>query len=161
MLVVVILDKTLAFQSDLASFTTVSNSVLAGISSWTLRQAFSVEIQEIPTREITSDSSKEKTFPTRFDVEDDDAVPLGCSVLPSSSVPTYVLLLLIVVSKYPPYSQVSLRTLDPGCGHTKIDSPIRRQIPAIVINTMTFIMTIRKDGQVPTLVVLPKTLSSE
>ena len=103
-----ILDKTLEFQSDLASFTTVSKSVLVGISSWTLRQAFSVEIQEIPTREITSDSSKENSPPTRFDVEDDDAVPLGCSVLPSSSVPTYVLLLLIVVSKYPPYTLKSV-----------------------------------------------------
>lgn len=66
----------------------MSRFVFAGISSWTLRQALAVEIQEIPTREVTSDSSKENTAPTRLDVDVDDAAPLGCSVLPSSSVPT-------------------------------------------------------------------------
>jgi len=76
------------FHSDLVSWTTVSKFVFAGISSWTLRQALAVEIQEMPTREVTSDSLKENTAPTRFDVDADDAVPLGCSVLPSLSVPT-------------------------------------------------------------------------
>lgn len=70
------------------SFTTDSTSVLAGILFWTLQQAFAGEIQEMPTRETTLVWSKVKIAPTRLDVDDEDAVPLEFSVLPSSSVPS-------------------------------------------------------------------------
>lgn len=99
MFVVVILDRTSSFHSDTASLTTEGNSVPSGISELTLLHACSVEIQEIPTREMTSLSLNENSPPTRvaFDVE--DATPLVCSTLFPEPVAEYVLLLVAVESK--------------------------------------------------------------
>ena len=52
--VVVILDRTSSFQTDLVSETAFENVVSFGISSLTFWHAFSLEIQEIPTRDATA-----------------------------------------------------------------------------------------------------------
>lgn len=86
-------DKTREFHSFSASFTTEESAAPLGISFSTLLQAFSVESHEIPTRELTSELSKEKSPPTRTDPDVDEANPLDCSTLPPASVPLYALLL--------------------------------------------------------------------
>lgn len=93
-LVVVILDSTLLFQSETAPSTTDSKLVSSGISRFTLSQACFVEIQEIPTREITSLSLNENSPPTRVEPEEDVTNPLGCSILLAVPVAVYVLLLV-------------------------------------------------------------------
>jgi hypothetical protein len=62
-------------------------------------QAFCVEIHEIPTRDVTTASWKEKSPPTRVDPEVEDAKPLSCLTLPFASVPIYVALLTGSASK--------------------------------------------------------------
>lgn len=93
-LVVVILDKTLVFQSETALSTIDAKLVPFGISRFTLPQACSVEIQEIPTRERTSLSLNEKSPPTRVEPVEDVTKPLGCSTLLAAPVAVYVLLLV-------------------------------------------------------------------
>lgn len=87
-LVVDTLDNTLEVHSDSASCTTVSRDVPSGISFCTFSHACLLEIQEMPTREVTTSSLKEKTAPTRVSPDDDDATPSSCSSLPSPSFPT-------------------------------------------------------------------------
>lgn len=80
MLVVVILDRTFVFHSETAPSTTDENDVPLGISSFTLLQACSVDIHEIPTRETTLLSSNENSAPIRVESEE-EAEPLVSSTL--------------------------------------------------------------------------------
>ena len=98
-LVVVILDRTFSFHSEAASLTTEAKLVPAGISRFTLSQACSVEIQEIPTREMISSSLKVNNAPTRVEVEVEETEPLGFSMLGAAPVAMYVLLLVASDSK--------------------------------------------------------------
>ena len=98
-LVVVILDKTLSFHSEIASFTTDVKLVPAGISRFTLLQACSVEIHEIPTREITSSSLNVNRAPTRVEFEVDETEPPAFSMLCAAPVAVYVLFLVASASK--------------------------------------------------------------
>jgi hypothetical protein len=85
-LVVVILDRTFSFHSETASSTTVAKLVPAGISLFTFSQACSGEIQEIPTREITSSSLKVNSAPTRVEFEVDETEPPASSMLGAAPV---------------------------------------------------------------------------
>jgi hypothetical protein len=76
-----------------------ANDVPSGISSFTLSQAFCVEIQEMPTREMTSVSLNENKPPTRVEVDEDEAKPPGCSILLAAPVAVNVLLLVAAESK--------------------------------------------------------------
>lgn len=99
MLVVWIFDKTLAFHSATASLTTAANSVPEGISLFTFRHAWSEEIHEMPTRDITSSSLKVKRAPIRTVSESEETNPPGCSTLGLAPAATNVLLLVALDSK--------------------------------------------------------------
>lgn len=98
-LVVVIFEKTFVFHSNTASSTTAAKSVPFGISWSTLLHACSVEIQEIPTREVISLSEKVNTPPTAVEFDVDETEPLGCSTLLSEFTAVYALLLTASESK--------------------------------------------------------------